>query len=90
MAVKRANKDPTWYNRTLMTQEEFGELLLMVVEMTYFRFQRKIFEQTYGMSMGSPLLPYLSNLFMKEFEDKAFVEAPTPLSCVAGMLRTVG
>ena len=36
-AVKRANKDPTWYNRTLMTLEEFGELLLMVVETTYLR-----------------------------------------------------
>ena len=38
MAVKRANKDPTWYNKTLMTPEELRELLLMVVEMNYFRF----------------------------------------------------
>ena len=43
MAVKRANKDPTWYNRTLMTPEEFSELLLLVVEMTYLRFQGNIF-----------------------------------------------
>ena len=49
--MKRANKDPTWYNITPMTPEEFGELLLMVVETTYFRFYGKIFEQAYG-SMG--------------------------------------
>ena len=57
---------------------EFCELLLIVVEMTYFRFQGKIFEQTYGMSMGSPLSSGLSNLFMEEFEDRALAEAPHP------------
>ena len=53
MAEKRANQDPTWYNKTLMTPEEFRELLKMAVEMTYFRFQGEIYEQTYGMSKGS-------------------------------------
>ena len=61
-----------------MTPEEFRGLLLMVVEMTYFRFQAKIFEQMYGMSMGSLLSPELSNLFMEEFENKALVETPHP------------
>ena len=47
------------------------ELLKMVVEMTYFRFQGKIYKQMYGMSMGLPICSDLSNLFMEEFEEKA-------------------
>ena len=59
-----------------MTPQEFGDLLKMVIETTNFRFQGKIYEQTFGMSMGSPLSPGLSNLFMEYFEDKALKEAP--------------
>ena len=51
-----------------MTPEEFGELLKMLVEMTYFRFQGKIYEQTYEMAMGSLLSPGLSNFFIAEFK----------------------
>mgnify|MGYP001824971233 CR=1 FL=1 len=38
----------------------------------------KIYEQSYGMSMGSPLSPVLSNLFMEYFEEKALTSAPHP------------
>ena len=48
-----------------------------VVEMTYFRFQGKFYEQTYGMFTELTLSPGLSNLFMEEFE-KALAEAPHP------------
>ena len=78
MAVKRVKMDPTWNERTLMTPEEFGDLLKMVVETTYFRYNDKIYEQTYGMAMGSPLSPVLSNLFMEEFEEGALATAPHP------------
>ena len=72
MAIERATSDPTWNERTILIPKEFGDL----VETTYFRFQGKIYEQTFGMSMGSPLSPGLSNLFMEFFEDKAQKEAP--------------
>ena len=38
MAIERATNGPTWNERTLLTPEEFGDLLTMVVETTYFRF----------------------------------------------------
>ena len=53
-----------------MTPEEFGDLLNTVVKATYFRYKGKIYEQTYGMAMGSPLSAVLSNIFMEEFEAK--------------------
>ena len=77
MAVQRVKSDLTWKERTLMTCEEFGGLLKMVVEITYFRFQDKIYEQIFGMSMGSPFSPCLSNTFMERFEEKALDEAST-------------
>ena len=65
MVILCAERDPTWSNRTLMTPEEFGHLLQMVVDTTYFRFNGRIYEQTYGMDMGSPLSPVFANLFME-------------------------
>ncbi|CAH1267006.1 Hypp3654 [Branchiostoma lanceolatum] len=76
MATRRAEADLTWKDRTLLTPEEFGELLLLVVSTTYFQYNGAIYEQTYGMAMGSPLSPVLANLFMEEFERKALDTAP--------------
>ena len=61
-----------------MTPEEFGDVLQMVhvVDTTYFRFNGRIYEKTYGMAMGSPLSPVLATLFMEEFEEKVIAEAP--------------
>ena len=38
MAIQRAKREPMWSNRMLMTPEEFGDLLQLVVDTTYFRF----------------------------------------------------
>ena len=78
MAVERARRDCTWSDRTQLSTEEFGELLKMTVETTYFTYQGKVYEQVYGMAMGSPLSPILANLFMEEFEEKALTTAPHP------------
>ena len=78
MASDRAKKDSTWLERTLMTLEEFVNLLQMVVDTTYFQYNGVIYEQTFGMAMGSLLSPVLGNLFMEEFECKALDTAPHP------------
>ena len=78
MAIQQAKRDPMSSNGMLMTAEEFGDLLHMVVDTTYFRFNGRIYKQTYGMARGLPLPPVLANLFMEEFEEKAIAKAPHP------------
>ena len=52
MAIQLAKRDPTWLDRMLMTPEEFDDLLQKVVDTTFFRFNGRIYEDTYGMAMG--------------------------------------
>ena len=66
MAIRHAKIDTAWSNRMVIAPEEFGELQ-MVVDTTYFRFNGRIYEQTYGIAVDSPLSPVLANLFVEEF-----------------------
>ena len=38
------------------------ELLTFVLETTYFRFEGKIYQQKFGVAMGSPVSPIVFNL----------------------------
>ena len=38
MAVHRAESDTTWKDRTKLTPSEFGELIQVVVDTTYFQY----------------------------------------------------
>ena len=69
------------------TPDEYSDLLQMVVDMTYFRFNSRIYEQTYGMAMGSPLIPVLMKLFKKTFEEKAIAPGPTPPEVLVELYR---
>ena len=78
MAIQCAMGDPKWSNRVLVITEEFGDLLPMVVDTAYFRFNGRINEHTYSMAMGSHISMVLANLFMEEFDEKAIAEALHP------------
>ena len=80
MAVERARRDCTWSDGTQLSTEEFGELLKMTVETTYFTYQGKVYEQVYGVAMGSPLSPILANLFMEESRRR---HLPQPLTLLS-------
>ena len=43
---------------------------------TYFTWNSKIYEQTEGVAMGSPLSPVVANFFMEKFEQQALSSAP--------------
>ncbi|XP_072019690.1 uncharacterized protein [Amphiura filiformis] len=63
--------DDTLKNRTRMTSDEIVELRKLCLTSTYFKWQGKFYEQKEGQSVGSPLSPITSNIFMEHFETKA-------------------
>ena len=51
------------------------ELLKFVLEMTYFRFEGEIYQQKFGVAMGSLVSPIVVNLYMEDMEQKIIATA---------------
>ena len=62
-------KDETLENRTVMTPITMVNLVKLCMSSTYFEFGDKIYEQTDGAPMGSPLSPVIADIYMEYFED---------------------
>ena len=45
-------------------RNDFEKLLRMALKNNFFNFEVKIYKQTDGVAMGSPLGPYLANVFL--------------------------
>lgn len=52
---------------------EIVELTQICMKQNYFKFNDKIYLQTEGLAMGSPLSPLMAELFMNDFENKNIV-----------------
>ena len=65
------------HQRTAMTVKQISCLLEFCLRTTYFTFQAKMYEQVKSASMGSPISPIVSNLFMEDLETKALAKAPS-------------
>ena len=76
--VDQVKKDPTMASRCGFTPEQFGNVLELTLDTTYFQYQGKIYQQTYGAAMGSPLSPVIANIFMEEFVLKVLETAAYP------------
>ena len=55
--------------KTKLKKEELRELLEMYTKEMHFTFDGKIYQQTDGVCMGSPLGPVLANVFMVHLEE---------------------
>jgi len=55
---------------------ETVDLVSLCLKSSYFSFKGKIYEQTHGVAMGSPLSPLIANLNMEHFEKKALKSFP--------------
>ena len=67
---RRLETDDTLMERTNITTNAIMELLTVCVQTTYFQLEDKFYQQEFGMAMGSPLSPIMSNIYMENFEDE--------------------
>ena len=51
-------------------------LVSIYLTSTFFSFDGEFYEETCGVTMGSPLTPMVVNLFMDDFESKALASSP--------------
>ena len=58
-------------------RSEFEKLLHLALHDSYFRFNGKIFKQKDGFSMGAPLSQIIANIFLCDFEKRAFRQCDT-------------
>ncbi|XP_067205235.1 uncharacterized protein [Linepithema humile] len=65
------NRWPIISNNTLFSMEEFISAIRFVLSSTFFTFNNKIYKQTFGSPMGSPLSPILADIVMTDLELRA-------------------
>jgi len=52
--------------------KEFLMAINMIVDFTYFTFNKKYYKQIFGTSMGSPLSPISADIVLQDIEEEAF------------------
>ncbi|XP_072022377.1 uncharacterized protein [Amphiura filiformis] len=69
LAVRDVLKeDKTLSERTDLSPDQICELLSLCLDNTYFSYGNNFYQQCHGCSMGSPVSPIISNLYMERFE----------------------
>ena len=79
-------KDLTLKERTVLPMEDITLLLEFCLKDMYFSFQGQFYEQVEGVAMALPVSPFVANLYMEYFEQKALSTAlhPQVLAQVCG------
>jgi len=57
--------------KTNIPKDEFLGAIELILSSTFFIFNKKIYRQTFGTPMGSPLSPVIANLVLQDLEEKA-------------------
>ncbi|XP_071105279.1 uncharacterized protein [Haliotis cracherodii] len=65
---------------THLSIDSIIKLITSCITSTYFTWQDKIYQQTHGLPMGSPLSPIITEIYMTDLEETALHRSPiTPL-----------
>ena len=72
--------DETLPERTSIPSAHLIELVELCLGSTYLEFQGRLYEQSDGAAMGSPLSPVIANMYMEHLEETALHTAPLQLT----------
>jgi len=61
---------------TAIPKEEFIRAIKLILESTYFSFNKTIYKQIFGTPIGSPLSPIIADLVLRDLETKATEKLP--------------
>ena len=78
MIKRRLEQDTELPRRTTWSPDNILKLLEFCLVNTYFLFDGQFFEQTKGAAMGSQVSPFVANIYMEAFEDRAINTALHP------------
>jgi len=56
-------------SKTKIPKAEFIEMTKFILNSTYFTFNRKIYKQSFGTPMGSPLSPIIADMVMQDLKN---------------------
>ena len=54
---------------TALSLEEFKDGIKLLMDWTFFQFDKSVYKQTYGIPMGSPIFPTIANIVMQDLEE---------------------
>ena len=63
--------DDTRKTRTTILPTDIMSLNRLLLTTTYFQFGNVFYEEVEGAAMGSPLSPFVANIYMQDFEHRA-------------------
>jgi len=58
-------------SKTNIPKDEFLKAIKLILSSTYFVFNKKIYRQTYGTPMGTPLSPIIAHMVLQDLEEEA-------------------
>ena len=61
-----------------LSKTDLTKLFSIATSQTHFLFDGKVYDQIYGVAMGSPLAPVLANLFLGHYENIWLNKYPGP------------
>jgi len=64
MYTREFQKGGNWLN--VIPKEDFISAIKLVLESTYFSFNKIVYKQIFGTPMGSPLSPIVADLVLRE------------------------
>ena len=71
VARRRLETDSTLQARTNLSIEKLLQLLEFCLQATFLSFRGRVFRQTFGTAMGSPVSVSVANLVMEDVEERA-------------------